>query len=168
MSQSVPDPDREADIAADASPRSPAGAPRTFSLATLMTGMLLLALCFGVMFYAVGLGIAVLILMVLAVLRIKFHRYTAWSAGWRLRWGPALALLVLLPIVCIPTFFATCFATAIGLGDAAARWGIGRVQIGFPSRYFDTMLMAAICLGGLSAMMAAELLVALFLRKSSS
>jgi hypothetical protein len=57
---------------------------RTYSLAQMLGGVTLASLWFAVMYYSVSLGVALGVIVLLLVVRVRWHRYTAWKLGWRL------------------------------------------------------------------------------------
>lgn len=146
----------------DASPYAPPQAeagPRgrtTFSLAALMTLVVLLSICFGIMTYTVGLGIAALIIVSLAFVRVVLRRRTAWHRGWHFDavWG--VGAIILIAVCGSIAFFATCFSSGFGMFE------LENVLVGF---HDEIPITFAFGFGILAALQTTELIAALMLRK---
>ena len=91
---------------------------RTFSLAQLLGGATLMSLWFAVMYYSIGLGVAVAVSSVLLILRIRWHRYTAWKQGWRVT-----------PMLLVTTTIFSLMAAALVYSVVAHGLGVGMFRI---------------------------------------
>lgn len=67
----------------------------TFSLTWLFYIVTVAAIWFALLYYSVGIGIAVGIVATLLVVRVKWHRNTAWKRGWRFGLIPILTTGIL-------------------------------------------------------------------------
>jgi hypothetical protein len=109
---------------------APVGPPGTFSLATLLLVVTGLAVVFGLMTVAPGLGILVLVLMVPALVRTQaVTRLDDERAGRQSTFGEkvgafvvSLALMALIAIAACVAFLAACFfsCTALDSGRMGA------------------------------------------------
>ena len=138
-----------------ASPQADSRRGSTFSLATLMAVVVLCAVGFGIMYYAIGLGVAFFIIAALVFVRVKVHHRTAWVTGIGASAVSALLMGVLLPICCTVAFFTNCLA-----GAFAAEQLYGGTLASL-----DRQLTFAFGLGSVSALQTGELIVALLLSK---
>jgi hypothetical protein len=123
----------------------------TYSLRTLFFAVTLVAACCGALVYNFGLGIAICIILALALFRFVVRAHTGSifpGSGTELK---IMAFVVLLALCCPIALFAACFSAGVGLYDMGAdpRWGI------------DLAWM----LGIVAALQAAELIYALVLRQ---
>jgi O-antigen ligase len=120
-----------------------------FSLASILIGTALLAVCCAAMVFSLWLAAALLIIATLLFVRIHMRCGPPRQLPWRGRGAQMLGLVIMLLLCCPIAFLATCFVGGVGASELTAT--------NF-NRDFNDIFAIGIVLGSVASLQTAELL----------